>query len=257
VVKVNKKSLITFAVAGFFLAAASLAIPSIRNSLLPLFKLPMVLVSLLQREYKGLVFYHRNYILNQHLQNQVDLLKSQLNKAEELRLENLRLTSLLGFKQEAPYKVISARVIGRDPAQWSSAVIIDKGSAAGIQKGYVAVTYLGLAGRVVEANKHTSKVMLINDTNLGVSAMCQRSRQEGLVTGSLGGFLTMKYLSSESDVAVEDVVITSGLTGNYPKGLLIGTVTGIQDEFLGLSRYATIKPAINLSAIEELLIIIP
>jgi len=77
------------------------------------------------------------------------------------------------------------------------------------------------------------------------------------VSGTLGRSLIMKYLPKDADIRVNDVVITSGLTDAYPQGLLIGSVINIREEFSGLSRYCYINPAVNLSSIEEVLIIIP
>ena len=181
----------------------------------------------------------------------------KLNAANEVELENKRLKENLSFKQKSSYKLIAARVIGRTPDNWSSVIIIDKGRYNGIKRGFVAITYLGLVGRVIETTESTSKIMLINDPDMGISSEVQRSRQEGLVSGTIGSFLVMRYLPQDCDVQISDVVITSGLTETYPKGLLIGKVVGIADEFSGLSRYAIIKPAVNLSNIEEVLIIIP
>jgi rod shape-determining protein MreC len=153
--------------------------------------------------------------------------------------------------------VVPARVIGRSADNWSSIVIIDKGSYNGIRRGFVAINYLGLVGRVIEVGDTASKIMLINDPSLGVSSVVQRSRQEGLVSGTLGRSLIMKYLPKDADIQPSDTIVTSGLTSAYPKGLLIGTVVSIGEEFSGLSRYAIIMPAVNLSSIEEVLIIIP
>lgn len=186
----------------------------------------------------------------------MDLLKNKLNAREEIYLENARLKSLLYFKQKSPYKLIAARVIARSADSWSSSVIIDKGKYNGIKRGMAVITYLGLAGRVIETQEFTSKILLINDPNLGVSSLVQRSRQEGLICGTLGTHLIMRYLPEESDIRIQDVIITSGLNETYPKGLLIGAVVGIGKEFSGLSRFAIIKPAVNLSNIEEVLIII-
>ncbi|MDD5596088.1 MAG: rod shape-determining protein MreC, partial [Candidatus Omnitrophica bacterium] len=133
----------------------------------------------------------------------------------------------------------------------------NKGSNSWIKRGFVVMSYIGLLGRVVETSQYSSKVMLLNDPSLSVSAIDQRSRQEGLVCGTLESSLVMRYLPKDADIAVSDVIITSGLTNIYPKGLIIGTVVEIGEEFSGLSRYASIKPAVNLSSIEEVLIIIP
>jgi rod shape-determining protein MreC len=205
----------------------------------------------------GIIFYHRNLIQNERLRKEIDLLKEKFNTVNEVYLENRRLKNLLSFKQKSPHKVVAARVIGRSVDNWSSLVLIDKGNYHGIKRGFVAITYLGLVGRVVEAADSVSKVKLINDPSFGVSALVQRSRQEGLVSGTLGRSLIMKYLPKDSDIKASDIIITSGLTDNYPKGLLIGRVISIGEEFSGLSRYAIVKPAVDLSNIEEVLIIIP
>jgi rod shape-determining protein MreC len=215
------------------------------------------LLTLIRREVGGIIFYHRNLTQNESLKKEIDLLTQKLNAANEVELENKRLKETLSFKQKSSYKLIAARVIGRTPDNWSSVIIIDKGRYNGIKRGFVAITYLGLVGRVIETTESTSKIMLINDPDMGISSEVQRSRQEGLVSGTIGSFLVMRYLPQDCDVQISDVVITSGLTETYPKGLLIGKVVGIADEFSGLSRYAIIKPAVNLSNIEEVLIIIP
>jgi len=170
-------------------------------------------------------------------------------------LENVRLQKLLNLKERSPYKLIAARVIGRCSDSWSSCIIIDKGKNRGVRPGAAVITYLGVAGRVTEVSALTSKIVLITDPNLGVSAIVQRSRQEGLVSGTLGNSLIMRYLPDDSDIKIEDVIITSGLNNNYPKGLIIGNVVEIGKDFTGLSLNAIIKPAVNLPNIEEALVI--
>jgi rod shape-determining protein MreC len=86
--------------------------------------------------------------------------------------------------------------------------------------------------------------------------MLQRSRQEGLISGTLGNYLIMRYLPEDVDAKPGDIVITSGLNELYPKGVLIGTVAEINKEFSGLSRYAIVRPAVTLSGIEEVLVIV-
>ncbi len=232
-------------------------IPSSRTAILEIAKNPLIVLNLLRREIGGFIFYHRNYLENEKLKNENGLLKNRLNQTVEIGLENSRLKQLLSFKQKAPFRVIGARVIGRSADNWSSSLIIDKGEASGIRRGFVVISHLGLAGRIWETAKYTSKVLLINDPNFGVSAISQRSRQEGLVCGTLGNSLVMKYLPVDSDIAVGDEIITSGLTEMYPKGLAIGKVIKVGKEFSGLSCYAIIKPAVNLSDLEEALVIIP
>ena len=234
----------------------SSAIPTVRVSFLNIVKAPFSLLTLLRREAGALIFFHRNFFASERLIKENDLLRQKLNTLNEIYLENARLKKLLSLKQESTYKLIAAKVIGRSPDSWSCVVIIDKGSFNGIKRGMVAVTHLGLLGRVIETAESTSKIMLISDPNLSISGIVQRSRQEGLVSGTLGSNLIMRYIPEDADIKIRDVVVTSGLNAAYPKGLLIGRVVDINNEFSGLSRYAIIKPAVNLSDIEEVLIVI-
>lgn len=253
--KFQNKKLIHLVIVSCLVLLASSSISLIRKPLLDILKYPLNLLTLLKREAKGLVFYHRNFIENEKLKKEIDFLKDKLNSYEEISLENGRLRELLSLKKDAPYKVIAARVIAHAPENQSSLIIIDKGKGDGIKVGMAAINYLGLVGRVAQVSASTAKVVLINDPNFAVSAIVRRSRQEGLVCGTLGNSMIMKYLPAEADIEVSDTVITSGMTELYPKGLLIGMVTEIVEEFSGLTSYAVIKPAVELSAVEEVLII--
>lgn len=254
--KIKDKNIAYVLAVVFLLILLSVLIPTIRKPALDVLKYPLKLLTLLKRELGGIIFYHHNLVQNERFKKEIDLLRQRLNAADEFYLENARLKNLLRFKQETPYKAIASRVIGRSLDSWSSAVIIDKGRYHGIRHGMAVISYLGLVGRIVEASEYTSKVMLINDPNIGVSAMVKRSRQEGLVSGTLGSSLVMRYLPKDCDIQISDLIITSGMTVTYPKGLLIGKVVDVGDEFSGLSRYAVVKPTVDLTNIEEVLVIV-
>lgn len=202
-----------------------------------------------------MLFYHRNYLRNDLLEKQTDLLQQKINTLQEASIENARLRDLLHFKQLSSFKVVAARVIGRSPNNWSSVIIVDKGKNNGIKSGMAVITSLGFAGKVIETGSSVSKIMLANDPDFAVSAIAQRSRQEGLVSGTLGNLLIMRYLPKDADIKISDNIITSGLQSKFPKGLVIGTVVDMGDEFSGLGRYCLVKPQVNLSSIEEVLII--
>jgi len=257
VFKFKNKNLTKSAVSLLLIFLFAVLIQPLSNPALSLFKQPLGLFAFFEDQTRAIIFYHRNYLQNKMLSRDVDILQRKLNDANETYLENERLRNLLSLKQKSSFKVIAASVIGRSPDSWSSVIIINKGRLQGIKQGFVVLTHLGLAGRIVEVANTTSKVMLINDPNVGVSALIQRSRQEGLVSGTLGSLLVMRYLPKDADVQVSDVVVTSGFTDFYPKGLIIGNVVDVGDEFPGLSRYCMIKPVVELSNIEEVLVIIP
>lgn len=255
--KFNPKNLLHLAVSIILLLFLASITPVLRNPAMSILKYPLGALTLIKHEAGGIIFYHRNMVENERLSRSNDLLKRKLNELNEIYLENVRLKNLLLFKKKTNFKVIIAQVLSRSSDSWSSAIIIDKGRYHGIRSGFVVIDYLGLVGRVTDTTEFTSKVILINDPNMGVSALDQRSRQEGLVSGTLGSSLIMKYLPKDADVQVSDTVITSGLTDMYPKGILIGKIIGVGEEFSGLSRYCLIKPAVNLSNLEEVLVIIP
>lgn len=236
----------------FFLASIALRQPLINIS-----KHPLNLVKLIQREAGGIIFYHRNLVRNEVLERERDILNYKINALNEAYLENIRLKENLAFKQKSSFKLIPARVITRSADSWSSSLIIDKGSYHGIRSGMGVITYLGLAGRIMEVAGSTSRVMLLSDPSLGVSSLIQRSRQEGLVSGTLGSNLIMKYLSEDADIKIGDMAISSGLNGAYPKGILIGKIVEIGKDFSGLSRFAVIEPAVKFSNIEEVLVVLP
>ncbi|MCX5707276.1 MAG: rod shape-determining protein MreC [Candidatus Omnitrophica bacterium] len=252
-----KKQLIFPVIFVAFLFFLSFSISSLRALQLNSFNPVLGILALIQRETGGIIFYHRNLIQNEKLEKEIDFLRNRVNTLNEFYLENNRLKNILSLKQKSPLRVITARVITRSTENWSSSLIIDKGSYNGIRQGMTVMTYLGLAGRIIDTTDSTSKVILINDPALGISALVQRSRQEGLVCGTLGANLMMKYLPEEADIKPQDIIITSGLNQTFPKGLLIGRVIETGKEFSGLSRYAIIKPAVNLANIEEVLVVIP
>lgn len=255
--KFKKRNLIPLVAFLILLLVLSSFIPALRNPLLDSLKIPLYLFNFVREEITGIIFYHHNMVENKQLSKEFDSFKRKLNESNEFVQENIRLKKLLSLKQNSTLRVIPAAVIARSPDSWTSVVIINKGLNQGLRKGYVVMSYLGLLGRIIEVGNSSAKVMLINDIHIGVSAVVTRSRQEGLISGTLGDTLIMRYLPRDCDVQVADTVSTSGLSEGYPKGLLIGTVVAIGDEFSGLSRYAIIKPAVNLANIEEVLVVVP
>jgi rod shape-determining protein MreC len=254
--KLKKNKLISFLCGVTLFIILSISAVSCRQTFVEIYRNPLSLISLTGREINGLIFFHRNLMVSQRLSGENAFLKQELRRMDELTSENRRLKDLLSLKDNSPYKVIAASVIARSPDNWGSMIIINKGKRNGVRQGMVVLNYSGLAGRVAEVGERASKVMLINDPNFSVSAMVQRSRQEGLACGALGDSLFMRYLPKDADIQAEDVIMTSGLTDIYPKGILIGTVKAVGDEFSGLTRYAVLQPAISISGIEEVLIIV-
>jgi len=257
VFKLSRKTITSLFLVGLLVLLVHFFSPFFKNSAQGTLKPHLVVINLIKRELSGMIFYHRNMMDSGRLRYENENLRRRLFDLREVEQENLRLKNLLNFKQRSPYRLVPARVIARSPDSWSSSVIIDKGRHSGIRRGMAVVNTQGLVGRVTETSVSLSKVLLINDPGQGVSSIVQSSRQEGLVNGALGSNLLMRYLPDEAQITPGDTIITSELSQVYPKGLLVGTVVNVGKEFSGLSRYAMIKPAADLSSVEEVLVIIP
>lgn len=197
---------------------------------------------------------------NRRLRVKLENVRRLAFEREELRLENERLKELLGFRERLAVglrRAIVCRVIGRSPAGWRDAVILDRGQADGIRTDMPVMSYLGLLGRVIETRPHYAKVRLITHPRFRVGALTQRSRHTGVVTGTPDGECRMKYIAMDADVAVGDVVETAGFSEGFPKGLLIGTIDALWKEPGQIYRVASVHPAADIDRLEEVLCVVP
>lgn len=252
----NKKALF-FLIAAilFFIFLNSSRFNFPRLSLANLTKLPAYAIDFITREVKALVFFHINYVENNLLRQENDFLKQKIIGLEETVSENKRISELLSFKKASEFSLIAARVIGRDSTNWANSILIDKGLNSGLSVGKLVVTNLGLVGRISEISKEISRVMLITDPELNVSGFVQRSRETGIVSGSLFGKCVMRYLTEESDIGQGDIILTLGLAGRYPKGIVIGEVISRHMDYDGVSSSVVIRPKVKLSTLEEVFVV--
>lgn len=198
---------------------------------------------------------------NQALKAENEQLRQQILQLNEVMAENARLKISLDYKKSLPqFDFIFAAVIARDPSSWTSTVMIDRGSSDGIAKDMPVLTADGLIGNVVQVFPHSAKVLLLTDSNSAVGSLVQRpeSRVAGIVEGADAPLLAprMVNLARDADVIKGDKIITSGLGGIYPKGLLIGEVTEVVNEEGGLLKYAVLKPAANFDRLEEVQVLV-
>jgi len=197
---------------------------------------------------------------NKELRDLVDKLMIENVHLKEVEAENERLRKLLNFARAHPaYDFMAAgvrgRVIGYDPSNLLRYLIIGLDSNHGIEKGMPVVTERGLVGRVIEVGPNWAKVMLIIDPSSSVNAIIQSSRAMGVVEGRVGRGLMMKYIPQGEVVNVDDIVLTSGLGGNFPKGLIIGQVTAVQKSDVEMFQRAYIRPTVDFNGLEMVLVI--
>jgi rod shape-determining protein MreC len=167
-----------------------------------------------------------------------------------------RLQGLLEFKQSADRPVLAAQVIGLDPSGWFKSVIIDKGTNAGLNTDMPVVSATGVVGRIVSASRNYAKVLLIIDQNSAVDCLIQRSRERGMVKGISLENCKLDYMVKSSDVDAGDMVVTSGLGGVFPKGIPVGRVLSVNDISGKLFREIKVKPTVDFSKLEEVLVIL-
>ena len=192
---------------------------------------------------------------NHRLRQEIDWLRGQNSQLREAAAATQRLTALLQFKGQALPTMIAAQVIGRDSSNRYKSVILNKGDSDGIEKDMGVITPSGVVGRVVKTTGATSVVLLVTDPNNAIAGLIQRTRDEGIVEGTPQGRAKLKYIPMLSAVKEGDHVVTSGLVGGFPRGIAIGTITGIEREEGALFQTADLSPDVDVNHVEEVLII--
>jgi rod shape-determining protein MreC len=195
---------------------------------------------------------------NQDLQDENDHLRSENIRLKDLEAENITLRDLLKFSRNTPnYITQAADVIGRDPSPYFNSITINVGDDQGLKPGMPVITGgSALVGRVREVNPRTSKVQLLQDVNSAVNTLIQSSRANGLVKGQPDGSLLMDYIPLEEEVAVGDIVLTSGWGGDLPRSLVVGQVTDVTKRDIDLFQSAALRPAADLNRLEVVLVIL-
>ncbi|HET6499111.1 MAG TPA: rod shape-determining protein MreC [Coriobacteriia bacterium] len=189
------------------------------------------------------------------LRQQNEEMRRRLAGLEEARLENERLRELAGFVAERELDAVGAEVIGRPASLWEGVITIDRGTEEGVSVGMPVLAAEGLIGQVVSAGPYSSSVRLITDRRSGVAALLQATRAEGIVRGSLEGDLWLDYVSRETTVSPGDAVVTSGMGGVYPSGLLIGEVADVQLDSADLFPRIRVRPSAQLAGLEEVAVL--
>ncbi|MCG6982322.1 MAG: rod shape-determining protein MreC [Deltaproteobacteria bacterium] len=193
---------------------------------------------------------------NQALKKELQELKLHMNRYREADLANQRLRALLNFKKSIATPLLPAQLVAFDPSGWFQTILIDKGRNDGVVQDMAVVSAEGLVGRVIGESNHHAKVLLILDGNSAVDAYIQRSRARGVLVGLGRELCLLKYVQRNEDVQVGDKVISSGMGGVFPKGLLVGTVQEVVRGSSGLFQRVEVEPAVNFSRLEEVMVVI-
>jgi rod shape-determining protein MreC len=198
---------------------------------------------------------------NKELKSRIENLVTLEAQVQELTNDNEELRDILGEKTTLrDFKPLPATVIGRNPDRWHEMIIIDKGKLNGIKKDMAVVTATGLIGKVKNVTQFSSTVQLLSamDPKNRISAVVQGKND---VYGFVQGFddkqklLLIKAIPSGSKIEKGQTVITSGLGGVFPKGLMIGKVVDVKPDQYGLNQTAMVKPGADFYDIENVIVI--
>src|SRR5210317_2250427 len=198
-----------------------------------------------------------------HLREENNQLRQELLQYKTANIEyrealatNVRLKKLLELKESLPPPTLIAEIVGKDPSLWFRTLTINRGSSDGIQKGMPVVTVEGVVGQILTSSPNFSKVLLATDPNSAVEVITQKTRVHGIVKG-LGrdAVFGLNYVLKSTVVEKGDFVLTSGLGGVFPKGLMVGTVSEIEKSRRGMFQKVEIEPAVDFSQLEFLIII--
>jgi rod shape-determining protein MreC len=192
---------------------------------------------------------------NRQLKEQIEQMRIEQVRLSEDAAQARRLQTLLAFKEQFISKTVAAQVIGSSGSDLSRIIYIDKGENVGIQRDMAVMTSDGIVGKVLVVYPSVSQVLLISDQSSGVGAILEKTRLQGVLRGTANGEVVLERVMSDEQVPVGETVLTSGGDQVFPKGLPVGTVTKVgsgKDLFLNIK----IKPAANLSKLEEVLVLV-
>lgn len=192
---------------------------------------------------------------NRRLKTTLEHAKGELSSLREIERTNRRLQQLMNFAKDYDLPVVGARVVAWDPGPWFKTLTIDRGSADGVMSGQPVVNEQGVVGRIVEVAPRFAKVLLITDYNSRIDALISRNRERGIVAGRGEKTLSIMYVRKNIEVLRDDMVVTSGMGGMFPKGIPLGRISRVKKTGHDIFLEIDMTPAVDFDHLEELLVI--
>ncbi|MGN7612002.1 rod shape-determining protein MreC, partial [Magnetococcales bacterium HHB-1] len=194
---------------------------------------------------------------NRQLTAQLQRTKPNQNYIEELRQENRRLRKLLNMPSRPTFRQLTTRIVGTSSSAFSHSFILDTGRKEGITEDTPIVVSEGLMGRVVRVSDQSALALSLLDLNSRVPVISQRSRAQAIAAGTNGPLLRLDFAAKDTDIKKNDIIVTSGMGGVFPKGLTVGRVVSIIPGEQGLFQRIMLRPAVNFNRIEEVKLLLP
>jgi rod shape-determining protein MreC len=175
-----------------------------------------------------------------------------------LEAENARLRKALEYKQKAVFNLLPAQIIGRSASSWFSQIIIDRGTRDGVRRDMPVLTEEGLVGKTTLVSEHACVVILVSDENCKVAATVENSRDQGIVRGERASsgatpLVSMVFLPKQATLKPGQKVITSGVGGVFPPGIVVGAVQEFR--MRELDAMATVIPAVDLATLQDVFVV--
>ena len=222
------------------------------------------LVGSITRAHHGVRDAWKNYVWFVNLRRDYDgalidiqALEQEVNRLKEQENENERLRELLGLSRDLGGKDIVAKVVGADDVAFAKTILINKGEMDGVRQNMAVITRSGIVGRVTKAKGSFSEVMLVTDPNSAIAVRVQRTRAQGIVEGTGTERCRVVYVSRTADVKKGDRVITAGLAGIFPPGVVVGTVTEVRSPKDAVTKEVFMRTAVDFHRLpDEVLVLI-
>jgi rod shape-determining protein MreC len=194
---------------------------------------------------------------NSQLEAEVSRLQAQIIELEQQNEQLPVLSALLDFNRTHPdNQYITASVIGRDYSPFLHYLIINRGSDDGLRRGMPVVSEQGLVGRIAAVTPQAARVQLITDAGSSINIRLKDSGAEAVLSGSLTGELGIDSIPQDSPVKTNELVLTSGLGGDYPPNLLIGQITSVRQRPVDLFQTASVQPVVDFAKLDIVLVIV-
>ena len=193
---------------------------------------------------------------NERLRADNERLNAENARLQETAIRREQLERLLAVTTSlSNQQFLAAGIFARDPNNLRQYAAIDKGKNDGIKVGMSVVTEgQTLVGSITRVENSHAWVRLVSDADSAVSSRILESRAEGVVSGGYNRKLSMEFVGQEAPVKQGDTVVTSGLGGTYPAGLVIGKVTGVSGNRQEIFQSVTVEPLAGLSRLETVLV---
>ncbi|ACO03681.1 MAG TPA: rod shape-determining protein MreC [Persephonella sp.] len=199
---------------------------------------------------------YRLYRENKELKKEIERLKGEITLLKQYEIENQRLSSIANFKKRfKKYRLLTGKVIGFSPDNWSNFLIINLGKKSGIKKGDLVVSDGYLLGIVYSVGPFSSSVLLVSDKNFRIPARTRKTRELVFFQGKDLKSGVLKYVKPQQDIRIGDIIETTDVGKNYPPGIPIGKIKSINYEEGDFFKNVDIKLDINPLSVEYVVVI--